>query len=198
MNALGDTAFERGANALSFVPGVGFLGNAAMAGKNLITGHPWKALGDAALTAGSLFSGGAVNDAVKGIGAAGRIGKMMPTFAKGVGALNKVPKAVMGMKPLQNPAMQSLAKHYPSQWVSGGQNISSMRGAAKNIIGSGTVRHITDNMDASQYAPRDNMFNGAMNAGRGASEMMGGMNGDPRYLTPKALPAPFSPMFGQN
>jgi hypothetical protein len=195
----GDTGFEHAMGALSFVPGVGFLGNLGQGASQLIRGHPWQALGSAALGAGSLFTGGLANDAVKGIGAASRIGKALPTFSKGVGMLNKVPKAVMGMGALKSPSFQSFARKYPSNWVSGGQSLQGPKNFAKNFVGSNVVTGAANHLDSAGSTARDNVFNSTMNfADKTPSFMGGGMSGDPRYLAPQPIPAPFEPMFGHS
>jgi hypothetical protein len=205
--------FERGAGALSFIPGIGFLGNLGQAGSQLIHGHPWKALGNTALAAGSFFTGGLANDAIKGGLAAGRfgmtagrLGRAVPSFTKGFGSVNNafksVPKSIMGTKPFQNPGFQSFAKNYPSQWVSGGAG-SSMKGfgpGIKNFVGTSAVRNFTDKMDysGSGMEAKDKMFDTASNIGSNVGNFLPsvmGQNADPRMLTPHSMPAPFSPMF---
>lgn len=191
----GETGFEKAMGGLSFVPGVGFLGNFGQGASQLLRGHPWKALGSAALGAGSLFTGGAANDVVKGVGAAGRLAKATPTFARGFDALKSVPKSIMGLHPM----IPGIAKNFPSSWVSGGLNTGKgLTGTAKNIVGSTAVGTVTNKLDAAPGMAKDRAFDSTASLASGASNigsMLGGGNQDPRYLKPMEMPAPFSPMF---
>jgi len=181
---LGETKFDKITNGLSFLPGIGFAGNYAQAGKNLMHGQIWKGLGNAALGTASLFTGGAANDAVKGVGLAA---KYLPTFMKGRKALQGIGNATHSLPGVSSAPFQALGKSKPMQWM--GNNY----GKSQLGVGVGTSMLTKDPM-----AGKDRAFNNLTGAASGASNvgsMLGGGNQDPRYLSPPATPAPFSPMF---
>jgi len=212
----GDTTFEKTMGGLSYVPMVGFLGNLGQGASQLVHGHPWKALGNAALAGGSFLTGGAANDVVKGGIGAGRMamgaGKAMGAFSKampwttaGMGAVKRMagstigalPRAAMNTRPFQLPGVQSFAKEYP-KWVSGGLGNTSngIKGFAKNYAGTSMVSGATDSLDrrSTGMGGKDQAFDSAMSLGQSVPRFMG-QSADPRDLAPKGTPAPFMPMF---
>ena len=178
--------FERGAGALSYVPGVGFLGNLGEAGSQMAHGHMWRGLGNAALGVGSFFTGGLANDAVKGgFGVARGISKALPTMFKGI-------NAARAAKPVAQ-----FGKMYPSSWVSGGGALGrGVKPFVKNTIGTSAVSGAAEHMESkAPLATKDKAFDSVMNLGKNTGDIGGalgqavGVTGDPRYLTPPATPS---------
>jgi hypothetical protein len=194
MLAPGDTGIERGLNAFSNTPGIGFLGNLGAGAYNLARGRFKSALGDIGMGAVSGLTGGVGGYAAKALRIGGRLGT--PTFGRGIAS------AVKGFGRLVKPVQEAGMARTGINAFAGtgiGRTIAKSPGWSKGVGGIG-MQTATAMDGAAAMAPKNNIFDGITRnaptfAGAAGNIMGGGQSMDPRFLTPRSLPAPISTMF---
>lgn len=210
----GDNGFETASNALSFAPGVGFLGNLGTAASKFRNGHFWSGMGNTALGAASFLTGGLSTyglDAIKGTTGIGRAAmKYVPTAVKGwnSGLVNPlknigagIQKSVLGTNAARSIGAHTWGAAKPLQWAAKSEGPLMGTLSPKFMVNNGLGK-VTDAMDARNEMSRTAGGMGGMSSliqnGKNlmGSFMGGNQSSDPRFLAPTR--APFAPMFGSN